>query len=461
MDSKIKKNPLYYRNVKQTYPNVKSGDVFRSKTATICNLIFLSGMDGRAFETGCITSEKFEEQLIVCLDKIRLSLEEAGSSMDNLVKNLILLKNHEDASQLWKPMLQYYQKHAPKLVAQPPAITITKVEALEAPECLLEIDSIAVLSPDKPGWEMKRYPLYYGGVKQSYPDVDVGKPFLSESVAVGNLLFLSAMDGKDMNTGKVETNVFEEQAHMALDKVRRAMDNAGSSMNNLVKSLHFMTRVDDLLNKTRDVGQSFSPASDRLWKSELEYYDRYSPFLLKEFPSSTFLKVSSLSSPDVLTQTEFIGVVSRYRKDWETKYYPCYLAKRGFPNHIGDIYKYYANSIAVGNILIPSGAWTFDPVTGRHDPNLSFPDQVWRTLNNLKDVLEEAGSSLEHLVKTWVYVIEPDNLSVVRQVELEFYKKYAPSLIDEPPASTTVLNYGLAAIGRVEIDSVAAIPSRL
>lgn len=461
MDIKTKKYPMYYNGSKQTYPDIKPGMICRSKTAIIGNLIFLSGMDSRAFETGRITSEKFEEQLIVCLDKIRLSLEEAGSSMNNLVKYLVLLKSYEDAARLWKPMLQYYQKYAPQLVAEPPAITITQVEALEAPGCLLEIDSIAVMSPDEPGWEMKRYPMYYGGVKQSYPNVEEGKPFLSESVTVGNMLFLSAMDGKDTNTGKIETNVFEEQAHVALDKVRRAMDNAGSSMSNLVKSLHFMTGVDDLLNRSRDVGQSFSPASDRLWKSELEYYDKYAPFLIQEFPSSTFLKVSSLASPDVLTQTEFIGVVSRYRKDWETKYYPCYLARRGFPRHIGDIHKYYANSIAVGNVLIPSGAWTFDPVTGRHDPNLSFADQVWRTFNNLKDVLEEAGSSLEHLVKTWIYVIEPDNRSIVREVELEFYKKYAPSLIDEPPASTTVLNYGLAAIGRVEIDSIALVPNRL
>jgi len=188
-------------------------------------------------------------------------------------------------------MLQYYQKHAPELVSEPPAITITKVEDLEAPGCLLEIDSIAVVSPDKPGWEIRRYPMYYGGVKQSYPYVSEGKPFLSESVTVGNLVFLSAVDGKDINTGNIESNVFEEQANTALDKVRRAMDNTGSSMNNLVKSLHFMTRVDDLLNKTKDVGQSFSPASDRLWKSELEYYDKHAPFLLQEFPSSTFLKV--------------------------------------------------------------------------------------------------------------------------------------------------------------------------
>lgn len=458
MHIQIKKYPLYSKGSKQTRPKVKSTMFSRSKAAVIGNLIFLSGMNGIKTGNGGIKSDKVEEQLIVCLDKIRLSLQETGSSMNNLVKHLILLKNCKDTEKLWKPMLHYYQKYAPELVTEPPAITITQIQALEAPEALIEVDSVAVTSPDEAGWEMKRYPMYYGGVKQSYPYVVEGKPFLSESVSVGNLLFISAMDGRDPITNKIETDVFEEQSFIALDKARRAVDNAGSSMNNLIKSLHFLTGVDNLLNKATDVGQSFSPASDRLWKSELEYYDKHAPLLLEQFPSSTFLKVSSLAEPGVLTQTEFIAVISRYRQHWETKYYPCYLAKRGFPRHIGDIHKYYANSIATGHILIPSGAWTFDPLTGRHDPNLPFPDQVWRTLSNLKDVLEEAGSSLENLVKTWVYIIEPSNGSIVREVELEFYKKYAPSLVDEPPASTTVFNYGLAAVGRVEIDSIALVP---
>ncbi len=460
MEVKINKYPMYYGGVKQSYPCVMPGTTCRSMYATIGNLIFLSGMDGRTFDTGAVTSDDFEGQLILCLDKIRLTLEEAGSSMNNLVRHLVLLKNCEDSRRMWKPMLEYYQQYAPELVTDPPAITITQVDALESEKCSVGIDSIAVMSPDEPGWEMKRYPMYYGGTKQAYPEVRAGQPFLSESVAVGNLIFLSALDGKDAKTGKIETSVFEEQSHMALDKVKRAMDNAGSSMSNLVKSLHFMTGVKNLLVKAQDVGQSYSPASDRLWKAELEYYDKYAPFLLEEFPSSTFLKVSSLTEPGAMTQTEFIGAVSRHRRGWETKYYPCYLVKRGFPRHIGDIHKYYANSIVVGNVLIPSGAWTFDPATGRHDPNLSFPDQVWRTFSNLRDCLEETGSSLELLVKTWIYVTEPENLATVREVELEYYKKYAPALVNEPPATTTVFTSGLAAIGRIEIDSIALVPHR-
>lgn len=183
MDWNLKKYPMYYGGVKQTKP-------FFSKSAVVGNLIFLSGAFGRSLKTGKVRSDKFDEQMVVCLDNIRLALEEAGSSMDNLAKNFILIKDIKDCPRMWKTMLDYYQKYAPGLVEEPPAITIAEVSLLAEPDCLVEVDSIAVVSKDAPGWEIKKYPLYYGGIKQTYPNIGPGMPFLSESVAVGNLLFL-------------------------------------------------------------------------------------------------------------------------------------------------------------------------------------------------------------------------------------------------------------------------------
>ena len=458
MGCELKKYPMYYGDVKQTYPNIKPGMSFFSKSAIVGNIIFLSGLDGRTLETGDVTSNKFEEQMVVCLDNIRLALEEAGSSMDNLVKNFVLLKNFEDCPRMWKTMLEYYQKHAPHLIEEPPAITVTQVSALAKSECLIEIDSIAVVSKDEPGWEMKKYPMYYGSVKQVYPNVEPGMPFLSESVTVGNLIFISGMAGENPDTGKIETNVFEEQWHIALDKVRTAMDRPGSSMSNIIKTLHFMTRLDILLAESKDVHQSYSPATDRLWKSELEYYDRYAPFLLDEEPASTFLKVPSLANPDSLGQVEVTGVISRYRPGWRVKQYPCYLAKRGFPRHIGDIRKYYANSVVVGNLIFISGQCPFDPITGKIETDV-FEEQMVITLNNLRATLEEAGSALENLVKTNMLLPNPENYSIMRKAELEYYQKYAPPLVDEPPASTVIYPLNLASPKLlIEIDAIGFIP---
>ena len=75
-------------------------------------------------------------------------MEEAGSSMNNIVKILMLLKNLEDYPRMRKTELEYYQKHAPRLVDEPPASTFMQPASLAKPEFLVEVDVIAVLKRD-------------------------------------------------------------------------------------------------------------------------------------------------------------------------------------------------------------------------------------------------------------------------------------------------------------------------
>ena len=229
-------------------------------------------------------------------------------------------------------------------------------------------------------------------------------------------------------------------------------------MSNIIKTLHFVTGLDSLLAGSRDACASYSPASGRLWKSELEYYDNHAPYLLDEPPASTFLKVSSLANANSLGQIDVIGVISRYRPGWRVKKYPCYLAKRGFPRHIGDIKKYYSNSVVVGNLVFLAGQTPTDPDTARVETDI-FEEQMIMTLQNLRAVLEETGSSLENLVKTYMLLPNPENCAAMRKIELEYYQKYAPQLVDEPPASTVIHPLNLATPKYlIEIDAIAFIP---
>jgi 2-iminobutanoate/2-iminopropanoate deaminase len=88
------------------------------------------------------------EQMVVCLDKVKAALEEVGSSMENIVKTLILLKDVKDYQMMRKTELEYYQKHAPRLVEEPPASTFMQPASLARPEFLVEIDVIAALKRD-------------------------------------------------------------------------------------------------------------------------------------------------------------------------------------------------------------------------------------------------------------------------------------------------------------------------
>jgi enamine deaminase RidA (YjgF/YER057c/UK114 family) len=68
--------------MKKTYPLYYGGVKQRFARSVVGHLIFLSGSSGRTLETGEVSSLDVREQTWVALEKIRLALEEAGSSMD-------------------------------------------------------------------------------------------------------------------------------------------------------------------------------------------------------------------------------------------------------------------------------------------------------------------------------------------------------------------------------------------
>lgn len=144
--------------------------------------------------------------------------------------------------------------------------------------------------------EVKHYPEYWGGKKLAYPHVAPEAPKFSRSVVVGNLIFVSGCQGLNPETLKTETDVFEEQMVIALDKVRMAMEEAGSSMNNIVRTLILLKNLEDY---------------PRMRKTELEYYQKYALFLVENPPASTFMQVASLAKPEFLVEIDVIGVISR------------------------------------------------------------------------------------------------------------------------------------------------------
>lgn len=459
MDWMLRKYPMYYGGVKQVYPNIKPGMPFFSKSAVAGNLIILSGSAGRTLETGDVPSGIFEEQLLIALDKIQLALQEAGSSLDNLVKTFILLSDRCNYHRLWKTLLEYYKEHAPLLVEEPPASTVIEVASLAKSHYLVEIDAVAVVNKDEPGWEVQKYPLYYGGIKQVHPNIKPGMPFLSESVAVGNLLFVSGMTGEMSESGKVPSNVLEEQIAVAHSKIRTAMENAGSSLSNVIKTFHFLTRMDFPSIEVKDQQAGYSSATARMWKAELEYFERHAPFLLDEPPASTCMHVPFVGNrdPACLTGIDVIGVISRDRPGWEMKKNLLYYGKRGFPRHLGDIKMYYANSVIVGNLVFFSGEAAKSPYTNRVETDV-FEEQMYLVLDKLRLSMEEAGTSMNNLIKTVMMLKNLENYFRMRQIELEYYQKYAPLLIDEPPASTFILPHSLATSKfLIEIDAIGVI----
>ena len=132
---KKKVYPLFYGGKKQKFArSVVSG-----------GFIFLSGSSGRTIETGEVSSNDVAEQTRVALDKIRLALEEAGSSLDHIVKMTIYLREISDYQAMRDAEFGYYQNYCPSLAGDPPASTVVQVVSLSKPNMLVEFDAIALL----------------------------------------------------------------------------------------------------------------------------------------------------------------------------------------------------------------------------------------------------------------------------------------------------------------------------
>jgi 2-iminobutanoate/2-iminopropanoate deaminase len=108
-------------------------------------------------------------------------------------------------------------------------------------------------------------------------------------------------------------------------------------------------------------------------------------------------------------------------------------------------------AIVAGNLVFVSGHVGWVPET-REAP-AGIEAQTAQALENLKAVLEAAGTLLEHVVKVNIFLTSiADDFAAMNQV----FRRYFPK---NPPARTTV---GVAALARpdllIEIEMVALLP---
>jgi 2-iminobutanoate/2-iminopropanoate deaminase len=107
----------------------------------------------------------------------------------------------------------------------------------------------------------------------------------------------------------------------------------------------------------------------------------------------------------------------------------------------------YSQAVVSKGFAFLSGQIPLDPATNQLVEG-DVAVQTERVLENLKAVLEACGSSLDHVVKTTVYLKDMGEFVKMNEV----YARYFPS---NPPARATVEAARLPKDVRVEIDCVA------
>ena len=110
----------------------------------------------------------------------------------------------------------------------------------------------------------------------------------------------------------------------------------------------------------------------------------------------------------------------------------------------------YSQAIRSGSLLFLAGQIPLDPATGQLVSG-TIADETDRVMANVRAVLEAAGATLEHVVKTTVYLTNMADFPAFN----EAYARYFPS---QPPARSTVAVAALPLGVRVEVEAIAALP---
>ena len=109
----------------------------------------------------------------------------------------------------------------------------------------------------------------------------------------------------------------------------------------------------------------------------------------------------------------------------------------------------YSQAIKAGGFVFASGQIPTDPKTGQFVAG-GISEQTEQVLKNLAAVLEAAGSSLDQVVKTTVFLADMKEFAGMNDVYARFFST-------TPPARATVAAAGLPRNARVEIEAVALL----
>lgn len=111
----------------------------------------------------------------------------------------------------------------------------------------------------------------------------------------------------------------------------------------------------------------------------------------------------------------------------------------------------YSPGMMFDRLIFVSGQGAIDPATGRLVAG-SIEAQTEQCLRNVAAILEAAGSSLQHVLRCGVFLLD---MREFQQMNAAYERMFG----GHRPARTTIQAAGLPGEGlRVEIDAVACVP---
>ncbi|WP_315113581.1 RidA family protein [Clostridium intestinale] len=108
----------------------------------------------------------------------------------------------------------------------------------------------------------------------------------------------------------------------------------------------------------------------------------------------------------------------------------------------------YSQGVKIGNLVYTSGQIPLNPIDGSMPS--SIEDQTKQSLENCKAILNEAGTSLDNVIKTTVFLADMNDFVKMNEV-------YSTYFSANPPARSAVQVAKLPKDAQIEIEMIATI----
>lgn len=107
----------------------------------------------------------------------------------------------------------------------------------------------------------------------------------------------------------------------------------------------------------------------------------------------------------------------------------------------------YSQAVEVNGMVFVSGQLPVDPATGEFVPG-GIKELTHRSLTNIKNILAEEGLTMQHIVKTTVFLADINDFAEMNEVYATFFEGVAP-------ARSAMAVKDLPKGARVEIECIA------
>jgi 2-iminobutanoate/2-iminopropanoate deaminase len=156
------------------------------------------------------------------------------------------------------------------------------------------------------------------------------------------------------------------------------------------------------------------------------------------------LKVARIKSVGDTSQSSIINRQSKIVASMETRN----VKTPNAPSAAG----HYSQAVVSNGLIFVSGQLSIDPATGEKKLG-SIEEQTTQALKNVLAIVEAAGSDINHILKTTVYVADIELWAKVNEVYAKFMGEHRPARAVIPVGP---LHYGFL----LEIEAVAALKDR-